>query len=186
MVENQVANLNGVDGIDEFYRRFDMGDVIRQGTLGTISFIVDKTPERQNIGMVKFHDLNKWNFRYGFGDSKKWLLQEAQLLKTLNYKHIVKAFSSFVTDDETIFIVMELCDSWTVRHVIEKHRQDNKVNLIEPHIVLNWVGQLISGLLFLFEENIIHRNIKPDTLYLKNNQMTLKIGNFDMAIVVQG
>jgi len=71
------------------------------------------------------------------------------------------------------YIVMEYCDSGDLASLIKKP--------IKEKFVQFYFSQLTNGLRYLFDHNIIHRDIKPLNILLTNNKKILKIADFGFA-----
>ena len=72
-------------------------------------------------------------------------------------------------------IQMELCVGDTLRNYLDKDYQVNR------KVVFHLFKQLIDGLKHIHEESLIHRDIKPDNIFIDKSKMQLKIGDFGLA-----
>ncbi|KAF2970259.1 hypothetical protein GQX73_g3272 [Xylaria multiplex] len=105
-------------------------------------------------------------------------LREIQILKNCSHKNIVQLREVVVDDDtsqiENIFLVLEF-----VEHDIKSILED----MPEPFLaseVKTLLLQLASGVAYLHENWILHRDLKTSNLLL-NNRGQLKIADFGMA-----
>ena len=73
------------------------------------------------------------------------------------------------------FILMEYCDGLTLENYIAQHKNGS----IERKIIYNFLKQILKGLKKLHKNGIIHRDIKPGNIFIKNDQ--IKIGDFGLA-----
>ena len=83
-----------------------------------------------------------------------------------------------INDIDTIYIVMEYCDSGDVSKLLGKPLKEN--------IAKYYFSQIINGLTYLSKHNIIHRDIKPKNILLTNNNTEIKICDFGFAKVNEG
>ncbi len=130
------------------------------------------------------------------------IFKEIQLFSKLNHKNIVRYFSSWIDidpesiinylhlnnkeeddkdlslkiDNPILFIQMELCD-FTLKNYI-----DNNIKKLENsqiHIRINYFKQIVDGLKYLHDNDIIHRDIKPSNILFLDD--TIKICDFGLA-----
>lgn len=72
-----------------------------------------------------------------------------------------------------IYIIMEYCIDGDLSNIIG--------NPIKENIVKYYFGQLVNALFYLNKNNIIHRDIKPKNILLKNNKKDLVLCDFGFA-----
>ena len=82
-------------------------------------------------------------------------------------------------DKKYFFILMEYCDGLTLENYIKEHSNKN----IERKIIYTYIKQILKGLKKLHKNGIIHRDIKPGNIFIKNEQ--IKIGDFGLATKFQ-
>ena len=61
---------------------------------------------------------------------------------------------------------------------IRKHSESNEP--LEEELIMNWFIQLVDGLLYLHDNKIIHRDIKPQNIFI-NDQGVLKLADFGIS-----
>jgi len=71
---------------------------------------------------------------------------------------------------------MEHCTGKTLREFL-----DDKEYRVNRKITFHLFKQLINGLKHIHEEGLIHRDIKPANIFIQENRMMLKIGDFGLA-----
>ena len=86
--------------------------------------------------------------------------------------NIINCFDIFEEFD-FIYLVLEYCDNGDLSKIIGKP--------IKEQIVKYYFSQIINALYFLCENNIIHRDIKPKNILLKNNKKDLVLCDFGFA-----
>lgn len=99
--------------------------------------------------------------------------QEAKTIARLNHPNIVQVFD---IDEvyQTIFIFMEYLDGQSLREVLTK-----KGRLTETEAI-DYIRQILHGLAYAHEQGIIHRDIKPDNVFLLHDGR-IKILDFGLA-----
>lgn len=87
-------------------------------------------------------------------------------------KNIIKCID-IIEEFDFIYIIMEYCDNGDLSKIIGKPIKEN--------IVKYYFGQIVNALYYLSDNNIIHRDIKPKNILLKNNRKDLVLCDFGFA-----
>lgn len=87
-------------------------------------------------------------------------------------------------DDKTyiLCILIEFCSGGDMQGKINGHRKDK--TLIDEHVIIDWLEQMASGLLFMHENGFIHRDLKPENIFF-DSENTLRIGDFGLSVIVK-
>ncbi|RVE61681.1 hypothetical protein OJAV_G00174880 [Oryzias javanicus] len=101
------------------------------------------------------------------------ITNEIELHRTLAHKHVVK-FSHYFEDQENIYIFLELCSRKSLAHIWKARH-----TLTEPE-VRYYLRQIISGLKYLHNRGILHRDLKLGNFFINEN-MELRLGDFGLA-----
>ncbi|MGB3673140.1 MAG: protein kinase [Candidatus Nanopelagicales bacterium] len=91
---------------------------------------------------------------------------------------VVTILDSGVTDDNRGFLVFEFIEDGNLTTHIAKHGS------IEPTLSLAWAIQLADALAFAHQQNIWHRDIKPDNVLIEHNRALL--ADFGIAKLIDG
>ncbi|KAI8349723.1 hypothetical protein B0O80DRAFT_501068 [Mortierella sp. GBAus27b] len=103
---------------------------------------------------------------------------EVAILKKLNHDNIVKLYEVLdVTDEDSMFMVMELCEMGVLTEV---SLNDKLSKIFDDEECRDVFRQMVLGIEYLHEHEIIHRDIKPDNL-LRSQDGTLKIVDFGVS-----
>lgn len=103
--------------------------------------------------------------------------REAAALGRLRNPNIVEIFDHGTTANGTPYIVMELLDGVTLWGLIKRH---GPLSLTEAAAV---VDQIANGLSAAHREGIIHRDIKPQNIFLfsRRGKLAVKVIDFGIA-----
>ena len=71
---------------------------------------------------------------------------------------------------------MEYCSENTLRTLL-----DNKDYEVNRKLIFKLFKQLLDGLEHIHQEGLIHRDIKPDNIFINKERTQLKIGDFGLA-----
>uniref|UniRef100_A0A7S1KN36 non-specific serine/threonine protein kinase n=1 Tax=Percolomonas cosmopolitus TaxID=63605 RepID=A0A7S1KN36_9EUKA len=101
------------------------------------------------------------------------IMQEIDLLRKLEHLNIIK----YVDHKQTkrhLYIIMEYAPNGSLQDMIRKYSH------ISEKIVAGYIRQVLTGLKYLHEEGVIHRDIKGANLLLSADR-TVKLADFGVA-----
>src|SRR5436305_5857571 len=107
----------------------------------------------------------------------KAFLNEARTVR-LRHPHIVPLLDFGISRDDLPFLVMEYASSGTLR---DRHRKGERVAL--PTIV-SYVDQVGSALKYGHDRRVIHRDVKPDNILVRDDG-TLMLSDFGIAKLLE-
>ena len=94
-------------------------------------------------------------------------LNEAQKLRDLNHKNIMKYLKVFLnkysTDTHFVCLCIEYCPGGDLQQFISSTCKKGK---IAEKDILSYAEQIAAGLQYLHEHNIIHRDLKPQNILI--------------------
>uniref|UniRef100_A0A8C8DZB9 Serine/threonine-protein kinase PLK n=1 Tax=Oryzias sinensis TaxID=183150 RepID=A0A8C8DZB9_9TELE len=99
--------------------------------------------------------------------------REIELHRALNHRHVVHFYHHF-EDKENIYILLEYCSRKSLAHILKARKV-----LTEPE-VRYYLRQIVSGLKYLHEQEILHRDLKLGNFFVSES-MELKVGDFGLA-----
>ncbi|ERN08074.1 serine/threonine-protein kinase ATG1c isoform X1 [Amborella trichopoda] len=104
------------------------------------------------------------------------LLSEIVILKTINHPNIIRLHDIIETSGR-IHLVLEFCKGGDLSMYINRHGR------VPQATAKHFLQQLAAGLQVLRENNVIHRDLKPQNLLLSTNDShyVLKIADFGFA-----
>ncbi|KAI0564713.1 Serine/threonine protein kinase [Gracilaria domingensis] len=100
--------------------------------------------------------------------------QEAEIVRSICHKNIVRTFDVFETSNE-VSIVMEFMEKGSLKSFLEGNRKR-----ISERNGKRIARQLLSGVAYLHENGIIHRDLCVDNI-LVSGDGTVKISDFQFA-----
>jgi len=99
---------------------------------------------------------------------------EFNQLKQLDHEGIVKTYD-LIEANGRFGLVVEDFDSITVKALIKKQ------NTLPIKLFLELAIQVSTALAIIHQQDVIHRNIKPDALFIDTDTNQIKIANFGIA-----
>jgi len=112
-------------------------------------------------------------------DIRTRFLREGYAANAIGHEGAVSVLDDDLAPDGSAFLVMELLEGETVEHRWERHGQ--RLPLREVLVI---GVQLLDVLAAAHEKSIVHRDIKPDNLFLTRSG-TLKVLDFGIARVFE-
>ncbi|MEA2019927.1 MAG: serine/threonine-protein kinase [Campylobacterota bacterium] len=106
--------------------------------------------------------LNSSSYANDYDYGKEKFLQEAKTLSKFDHQNIINVIDYFEEND-TIYMVMEYLDGQTLTNFVEsngKLSEQQAKDLLIP---------ILDALKELHNQNILHRDIKPDNVYISNS-----------------
>ena len=104
----------------------------------------------------------------------RMIKNEVNIFKKINHNHAVELYDFIIVNDikasnNKAYLIMELCDSNLKKFIFD----------LSEEKIINYLSQLIKIMSFLHSKNIIHRDIKPDNILLKDN--VIKLADFGIS-----
>ncbi|XP_072466567.1 serine/threonine-protein kinase Nek5 isoform X2 [Notamacropus eugenii] len=152
--------------------KYDVIKMIGEGAFGKAFLAKGKADSQQCV--IKEINLTKMPHR-----EKEASRKEVILLAKMKHPNIVKFFTS-LQEVNKLYIVMEYCDGGDLMKRI--NRQHGV--LFDEDQILGWFVQISLGLKHIHDRKILHRDIKTQNIFLSNNEMVAKLGDFGIARVL--
>ena len=102
---------------------------------------------------------------------------EVEIQKSLHHPNVVKAYD-FFEDQLFTYLVLELCPNGTLKSLIKK-----KTRLTEQETI-KYVRDILHGLAYIHDNNIIHRDIKLEN-FLIDSDGHIKIADFGLSAKIK-
>jgi WNK lysine deficient protein kinase len=109
---------------------------------------------------------------------KEQIYKEIEILQKCNNQcvYIIKLYDNWIDNSrEKIIFITEIATSGSLREFI------NKVKNIKLRIIKKWIKQILYGIKFLHDNDIIHRDIKCDNIFINGTTGNIIIGDFGLA-----
>uniref|UniRef100_A0A2P2I2G9 Cyclin-dependent kinase 5 homolog n=2 Tax=Hirondellea gigas TaxID=1518452 RepID=A0A2P2I2G9_9CRUS len=147
-------------------QRYEKLEKIGEGTYG----MVFKARNRESQEIVALKRVRLDDDDEGVPSSA---LREICLLKELHHKNVVRLMD-VLHCDRKLTLVFEYCDQDLKKYF------DALNGEIDPEVVKSFMYQLLRGLDFCHNKNILHRDLKPQNLLINKNG-ELKLADFGLA-----
>ena len=111
-------------------------------------------------------------------DQRTMAINEANVLKILDHPNIIRYMANFEID-KNIHIMMEYADRGSLHDFIKTQKSD-----ISASEVVRILAQIVSGLRFMHDKRILHRDLKTQNIFLFSRPNLVKIGDLGIAKVM--
>ena len=103
--------------------------------------------------------------------------REARLAASLSHPNLVQVFD-FGREGDAHFLAMEHVEGWNLAQAAEQARQLHVP--ISPGVWRHWVDGIWSGLAYLHEKGVVHRDVSPGNVLVARNG-AVKITDFGIS-----
>jgi serine/threonine-protein kinase len=103
--------------------------------------------------------------------------REARLAASLSHPNLVQVFD-FGREGDAHFLAMEYVEGWNLAQAAEQARQLHVP--ISPGVWRHWVDGIWSGLAYLHEKGVVHRDVSPGNVLVARNG-AVKITDFGIS-----
>uniref|UniRef100_A0A8C3K069 Serine/threonine-protein kinase PLK n=1 Tax=Calidris pygmaea TaxID=425635 RepID=A0A8C3K069_9CHAR len=148
-------------------KRYCRGKVLGKGGFAKCYEMTDLTTNKVYAAKIIPHS------RVAKPHQREKIDKEIELHRMLNHRHVVQ-FYHYFEDRENIYILLEYCSRRSMAHILKARKV-----LTEPE-VRYYLRQIVSGLKYLHEQEILHRDLKLGNFFINEN-MELKLGDFGLA-----
>ncbi|KAL4609074.1 serine/threonine-protein kinase Nek5 [Arapaima gigas] len=151
--------------------KYDVVRKIGEGAFGKVFLVRAKGDGNNSEYVVKEIVLQKMPAK-----EKEASRKEVTLMAKMKHPNIVTFLTSF-EERCTLYIVMEYCDGGDLMKRIKMQ----KGILFSEDQIVDWFVQICLGLKHIHDRKVLHRDIKSQNIFLTNNGMKAKLGDFGIA-----
>lgn len=144
---------------------YEISDLIEKGSFSEVYKFINK--KNSYISAGKIIDLEKYQ------KNKQYSIEE-NILKMLNHPNIIKYKESF-SDDQNHYIITEYYPNGNLNNLCK-----NRGNKLTEFEIKYYLLQMVSALIYLKKNNIIHRDIKPHHFVITDS-IKLKLCGFYLS-----
>jgi serine/threonine protein kinase len=177
--------------------------IVGQGAFGKVWIVKTLQPLRSTQSMTIVAETEQLDYFamkeinldcHIFKISKKnlnYALHEGRKMQNLNHKNIVAYINSY-NDliDQKVYLIMEYANGGSLRDRI--HFQLNKKDhypststYFNENLIWFWLLQILEGIKYIHSKDIIHRDIKPDNIFIDARNGLCKLGDFGLAKILE-
>ena len=108
-------------------------------------------------------------------------LREARTAARLEHDHVVDVLDMGLEDDGAVYLVLEMLDGRPLDSFVEEHKR------MSPRLALSVLLPVLDAVNAAHEQNILHRDLKPDNIFVhrRTDRVVPKVVDFGIAKVVE-
>lgn len=164
------------EGSQEY--RYREADVLGHGQFGRVFQGYDSN---NLVFAIKTIDLKEVQRKHNVG-SLVYMRREVELMEEISkfsHENTVNLLASFESKDSVLYLVMECCKTDLSKFIASKRPA---LGLPED-LCRYYLLQLVTGLKFLNDNNVLHRDLKPPNILLleDSDRSTIKISDFGLS-----
>ena len=148
---------------------YDYKEIIGKGMYAKVYKALNK---QEN----KYYAIKCLNFKDITEKERLSIETEVNLLKKLKHPNIDLYKDSFIDKENNLNIVTTFCEGGDMYKKIFREKN----SYFEEDQIKNWLVQLLLGLSYIHDKQIVHRDIKTKNIFVQNEH-TLRIGDFGIA-----
>ena len=177
LIEYKIPNFYNESG-NNFGSNSDDYEILQVLGGGGFSKVL-KVKSKADFGIYAMKKVDMANIIQKEKLSPKYFENEVLFLKKLNHPNIIKCYNIF-QENQYLYFIMEFMNNGDLESY---NKGIIKMNLKIPEEKL-WeiFYKCLSGLDYIHKQNIIHRDIKLQNLFLDDN-FNVKIGDFNISAV---
>ncbi|CAO3645721.1 unnamed protein product [Mucor fragilis] len=157
---------------------YSMGQVLGKGSFAVV-YKAEHKPTQKTVAIKSIKPKLILN-----ADTMRYVETEIEIMRNVCHPHLISC-RDYIKSDSHVYLVMEYCSMGDLSGYIKNTYQSQGM---PEDIVLHFLGQLASGLKYLHDQNLIHRDIKPKNIFLVppptpsvTNLPDVKLGDFGFA-----
>lgn len=147
----------------DFSEKYTLGKMLGKGALGKVFLCNDATGSKYAVKII-----DKTNKKY------ERVHNEIDLIKSFSSRYII-SFVDSIEDDNRIYFVQEYCPMGSLEKIIKN------VGNFNVRSTIKIIKQLVSGVMYLHENLVIHRDLKIANILLAPDGR-IRIIDFDLSI----
>lgn len=107
-------------------------------------------------------------------DDNQQNIKEIEIMKEINHSNIIKLKEYFINKN-SLYIVMEYAEGGDLSSFIKSK------TLLSEEVLIKYIVQIADALSYLHLKKIIHRDIKPQNIFLSKDKKNVKLGDFGIS-----
>jgi len=118
--------------------------------------------------------------------SQRSVLQEIMLLKRLKHPHLIRYIESWWNGvgpcSGRLTVVMDHAEDGDLG--VPRLAMERSGQYLQEGLVKRWLRQMLEGLAYMHNQNVVHRDLKASNVFLKDIWRTALLGDFGISTVL--
>jgi len=179
---NNTSGDNNNNAFSRFVNDFEIVGTLGNGSFGSVYSVRNRTDQR--LYAIKAAKREARN-----STDRNRMLQEVYALSALSDKacmssmHIVRYHQAWM-EGNRLYIQTELCETTLLHEMKNTTNRGGKTILLDEKRRYKLLREMLLALDLVHKSNMIHLDIKPENIFIKNNQY--KLGDFGLVGKTEG
>ena len=153
---------------------YEVVRIAGRGAYGTAYLARRKTDGREVIlKQIPIEQLNSAD--------RQSILTEIKVLAMLHHPNVIEYYENFL-QDKAMMIVMEFAAGGTLFDLLEMRRKEGKY--LEEAELVHLFAQIVLAMFYVHQNQILHRDLKSQNIFLTRSQDHVKIGDFGISKIL--
>eukprot|EP01080_Neovahlkampfia_damariscottae_P000888 gene888-9799_t len=109
----------------------------------------------------------------------KSTMKEVEILRKLDHQNIVLYYGAYLSDSNSVCIVMEYVGNGTLRTIIKKLKKSNE-KIYKKELKKKLIIGIANGMKYIHDKNIIHQDLKPENILIGFDEKP-KVADFGLS-----
>jgi serine/threonine protein kinase len=153
--------------------RYRLDKLLGRGGMGAVYEALDLRLNRRAAVKILSGQL------FGNSAALRRFEREAQTSARLTHPNIITVYDYGVLSTEGAYLVMELVRGQTLGAILKNQRS------LTAEVAADWLDQILAAAGFAHDAGVIHRDLKPDNIFITEDTRQVKVLDFGLAKIAQ-
>jgi serine/threonine protein kinase len=151
--------------------KYEIGTVVGQGCF-QITYRATHVSSKQSVIIEALNE--SWRTHPQFNLFQRRFVERVRQIAKCRHPHFIRVFDLFA-ENGLVYMVTEAIGGATLAESIADGQP------LSLRVAVNWIRQVASALRILHQQDVLHLNIKPESIIQRQNRDRVVLANFSIA-----